>query len=292
MDLKNLPPITWVSGKGGVGKSIVATALAHKLYQSQKRVLLVELGDESHFQRLFLKGTRISTPHVPTPSVFGFDYVQWSGESCLREYLLYFVKLESVVKLFFENRIMRAFVEVAPAVKELAITGKATSGPRKIGPPLPYDHIIIDAYATGHMLALLRAPIGMNEAVGIGPMGRESRRILDVLKDPKLTGYILVTLPEDLPVQEVLELNRQIKEMLPSQLPQVVLNKSWSSIVKESDWSESDIKTDFVKYIQWQMGRERTAESELSEGNTVVHKIPYFFESDPFELVRKIGEVL
>jgi anion-transporting ArsA/GET3 family ATPase len=144
-------PFVFVSGKGGVGKSLVAAALASGAAEVGRKTLLVETGDRSYY-RDFLGLSRVD--HEPRPSGLGFDVALWSGESCLREYVLHLLKLERLYKIFFENKVMRALVNVAPGLGEIAILGKITSGVRKVGPPLNYDTIVVDMPATGHALAL------------------------------------------------------------------------------------------------------------------------------------------
>lgn len=90
--------IHFVTGKGGVGKSIMAAALALKLSQTGKRVLLVELGEQSFYRNFF------DLPHVgfqPTLVKPHLSVALWSGDTCLREYAHYLIKVESLSRLFF-----------------------------------------------------------------------------------------------------------------------------------------------------------------------------------------------
>ncbi|MBS1968920.1 MAG: arsenical pump-driving ATPase [Bdellovibrionales bacterium] len=199
--------IHFVTGKGGVGKSTVAAALAHKKAQSGLRTLLVEIGDQSFYKDYF------QLPEVgfePVKIQENFSVALWTGQNCLREYIIHLIKVEALYKLFFENAVMKAFVNVAPALPELAIMGKATSGPRHHGPPLPFDCLVVDCYATGHFMALMGAAEGMAKAVKVGPMGEQSRSIDKTLRDPKICKYYIVCLPEELPVRESEELHEEL----------------------------------------------------------------------------------
>lgn len=200
-------PYVFVSGKGGVGKSLVAAALASGAAESGRKTLLVETGERSYFQD-FLELPAVD--HTPRPSGLGFDLALWSGESCLREYVLHLLKLERLYKIFFENKVMKALVNVAPGLGEIAILGKITSGIRRVGPPITYDTIVVDMPATGHALAVFRTPKGMSDAIQIGPIAQHSGEIDRLLRDPMTSALVAVTLLEELPIIETEEFVSQV----------------------------------------------------------------------------------
>lgn len=207
----SLKPITFVSGKGGVGKSVIAASLALSESQKGKKVLLVELGEKSFYEKFFhLKSDSIQ--YSPTEIFPNLSISLWSYRSCLKEYVSFYIKSQKIYNLFFENAVMQKFIQAAPALKELAILGKATSGPRNVGPKVPFDTIIIDSYSTGHHKALLMAPLAMSQTVHQGPMGYHSEKIFEVIRDPKLCGHVVVLKPEDLPTTEGLELYEFLKQ--------------------------------------------------------------------------------
>lgn len=284
--------IHFVTGKGGVGKSVIAAALALKKSKEGLRVLLVELGNQSFFKDFF------ALPEVgykPTPLKENLSVALWSGESALQEYARHLIKVESLAKLFFENSVMRAFINVAPGLPELAILGKVTSGPRKHGPPLPFDCIVVDAFATGHFLALLKAPKGMAQAVQVGPMGEQSRSIDAHIRDSNLCSYHVVTLPEELPMKEASELLRDLeKEFAIS--AELIVNKLLQISVphaelKEVQKSNSDMAL-FADYIEGQTLHQEKVLKDLPSNAKKVCTVPLYFESDPWTLVSKIAEVL
>ena len=105
-------------------------------------------------------------------------------------------------------------IQIAPALQELAILGKITAGPRQHGPPVKHEVIVVDSYATGHFLSLMKAPQGMAETIQFGPMGEQSRSILATLKREDLCEYHIVTLAEELPMVETAELKFKIEALL------------------------------------------------------------------------------
>jgi len=224
--------IHFVTGKGGVGKSTFAAALALKKAKMGLRTLLVEIGDQSFYKDYF------HLPKVgyePVKIQENFSVALWTGQDCLREYIIHLIKVEALYKLFFENAVMKAFVNVAPALPELAIMGKATGGPRHHGPPLPFDCIVMDCYATGHFLALMGAAEGMAKAVKVGPMGEQSRNIDKTLRDANLCQYYIVCLPEELPVRETEDLHADLQKHFGVKA-HVVLNKFLNEEIPASEY--------------------------------------------------------
>ena len=284
-------PTVFVTGKGGVGKSLMAASIATKLAKTGKKTLLVELGDESYYKDA-LRLKALST--APQKTSFGFDIAQWSGESCLREYVLHYIKVEGLYKLFFENKVMRSFLNVAPAVNELSIVGKLTSGLRKVGPEFHYDHVVVDGYATGHALALLRAPFGMAQAIDRGPMGKESLEMQVCLKNPRQIKYVIVTLLEDLPVSESVELNNAIKNLTGIE-SSLIINKSLLDGPAQSDLefvikNEKDEELiEFSKFLMGKRERQQSFVGQLEKNFSEVYSVPFHFESNMDVLVKNIG---
>jgi anion-transporting ArsA/GET3 family ATPase len=223
---------------------------------------LAELGEDSYLGRVLLSPPRGDVPHQPLVLADGLWLSQWSGESCLREYVLHYLRIERLYRLFFENRVMRALVNVAPGLPEVAIVGKATSGPRKVGPAMPYQNVVIDSFATGHSLALWRAPRGMGQAIAFGPMGQHSRQMDEVMRNPVLNRIVIVTLAEELPVQETIELAVSLKELgLPR--PVVVVNRLWDESLLDSVQGQS---SELAQLIQHQLKRQSEQVAALKEG--------------------------
>lgn len=271
--------IHFVTGKGGVGKSTAALAMALAFARSGKKTLLVELSSESFFQDALDRAV------TPDPQRYrdNLDIAAWSGTSCLREYALHLLKSETLYKLFLQNSVSKTLIQVAPGLSELAMIGKVTSGPpRNIGPKLNYDILIVDAFASGHFMALLKAPFGFAETVRFGPMGEQSRSIIEVIKNPKICFYHLVTLPEELPTAETLELAKQIQGLLGIQ-PRILINR-WLDFEANSARPAA-----FEKYLQALDSRQKRSEKQFSE--KPVH-LPWVFSSQFPTVAENLSEAL
>ncbi|MNJ91217.1 Anion-transporting ATPase [compost metagenome] len=284
--------IHFVTGKGGVGKSVIAAALAFKKSQEGKKVLLVELGDQSFYRDYF------DLPQVgfqPTPLKPNLSVALWTGETSLREYATYLIKVDSLAKIFFENAVMKAFINVAPALPELAIMGKITSGPRKHGPPLNYDVLVVDAFATGHFMALMEAPKGMAQAVKMGPMGEQSRSIDTHIRNENLCKFHVVTLPEELPVKEASELLGRLKSEF-NISAELILNKVLkvpvsAETLKSAEKENGDLGQ-FAGYLSQQIERQSKM---IEAGRSLTKKseeVPLLFESDSWKIIEQVERAL
>lgn len=285
--------IHFVTGKGGVGKSTVAAALALKKAKSGLRTLLVEIGDQSFYKDYF------QVPEVgfePVKIQENFSVALWTGQNCLREYIIHLIKAEALYKLFFENAVMKAFVNVAPALPELAIMGKATSGPRRHGPPLPFDCIIMDCYATGHFMALMGAAEGMAKAVKVGPMGEQSRNIDKFLRDPKICHYHIVCLPEELPVRETEELYEELHKHYGIRA-RMILNKFLEDEIAAGEYSTAEKSSspefkDFAQDDKKNRGMHHEMRSRLQRLDGGIVSLPTVWDHDVPNLLNTLSQRL
>lgn len=282
--------IIFVTGKGGVGKSTIAAAIAYKKAKAGQRTLLVELGDQSFFQDYF------EIPEVnyqPTSLEKNLDVALWSGSECLKEYAMHLLKIESLYRLFFENKVSRTLINIAPALPELAVLGKITSGPRKHGPPVPYDFIVVDAFATGHFLSLLRAPRGMAQAVQYGPMGEQSRAIDQTICNPDICKYYYVTLPEELPMKETEELDQVMRNEFKIE-GKWILNRLFETSLKSSDLKSAshskNEKVDFEAYLQAVLSRQEKISADLLKMNRPWQTIPFIPQNKSMDLIKQVSE--
>ncbi len=280
----------FITGKGGVGKSTVALAMAYKKSQAGKKVLLVELGDQS-FYKEFLDLDSID--FKPTTLKENLDISLWSGGECLKEYARHLLKIEGLYKLFFENPISRSLINVAPGLAEISITGKITSGPRHHGPQMQYDCLIIDAYATGHFLSMIKAPAAMAHAIHFGPMGEQNRGIDKILKDESLCHYHIVTLPEELPVKEAEELYAELHSFLGSK-PDFYINKMLETSLtgpqlKKLAKDNSSIG-EFAEYVEAVIERQDDAKARLEKLKTQTTLMPFLTEADPWKMIESLSQ--
>ncbi len=198
--------VVFVTGKGGVGKSVLAAATALQFARRGQKVLLVEMGSRSFY------GPLLDLPISVEPVVWqqNIAIARWDVESTLREYLAHYLPIKALAERLLSNTVMKALVAAAPSLSELAMLGKLTAPMRHNWYKRDIDVVVVDAYATGQFMALLRAPRGMAQTASSGPMHKHSSLMALLLADPAICEYRLVTLAEEMPVAEACEMAAEL----------------------------------------------------------------------------------
>lgn len=200
-----------VSGKGGVGKSTVSAALALLGQERGLRVLCCEVTAKERVAGLL--GAPDSGPEIRQ-----IDRSIWSvhvqPEHAMREYGLMVLRFKSLYSAVFENRVVRYFLRAVPSLPEIVILGKIwwhVTQEKDENGKLRWDLVVLDAPATGHGVTLLRTPETILQLVDEGPMVRDMKAMQAMLVDRTLTAVNIVTLPEEMPANEAIELHQALK---------------------------------------------------------------------------------
>jgi anion-transporting ArsA/GET3 family ATPase len=208
-----------VTGKGGVGKTTVAAALARLLAAHHRRVVLLD------------RRPRAAAPLLDVPPSAGQPVAagphlhllnlrpQAVMEALVRDRL----KIAPLARAVTASQVFRHFVDGAPGMKELAVLGHSLRLVRHEVKPRA-DVVIVDAPATGHGVGLLAAPALVTEAIGAGPLGRLAGEVAEFVGDPARTAVVVTALAEEMPVQEALELLAMMRERLGRTPDLVVVN--------------------------------------------------------------------
>ncbi len=213
-----------VTGKGGVGKTTVSAAYAKALAAQGKRVLVAMCNAKERLSAMLgcdLIGTTV------TPAGRNIWAVNMTPDVALEEYGMMALKSKTVYSLLFDNKYVRVFFRAVPGMHEWAMLGKAwwhTTETLPNGSP-KYDVVILDAPATGHGLDMLRVPKVIVEVVPPGLLRRDAETAWKLFRDPKHCGVVLVTLPEEMPTTETIELANALTNELGMPIARVVVNE-------------------------------------------------------------------
>lgn len=198
------PRLLIVTGKGGVGKSTCAAALALAGVRSGRRTALVEVEGRQTMARLFGTGAWDFEEREFRPGLHGLSI---DPEASLAEYLELFYGARRFARLVVGSTAVEFATTAAPGIKDVLLVGKVNEMERRRlpdGRPV-YDLIVLDAPPTGRIVNFLRAPEATTELVNVGPIRTQAQLLLDMMLDPSRTHLQLVTLLEELPVQETVE---------------------------------------------------------------------------------------
>lgn len=187
-----------VSGKGGVGKSAVAVALAIRAQRAGKRVLVCAMTDEV--------GTAIhlgakQLPYDPVHFPNGIDGMAVRRAEALEEYLKVQLRVPQAAPTKTFSKVMQVLVDTAPGIREVISMGKPIFDTWQG----TYDIIIVDAPPIGQLMSYLRAPAVVAGIVPTGGIKDQSGRMAESLRDPEHSVLALVTTPEELPSLETRE---------------------------------------------------------------------------------------
>ncbi|MEO8700348.1 MAG: ArsA family ATPase, partial [Kofleriaceae bacterium] len=207
-----------VVGKGGVGRSTVAAAIADQLARSGKRTLLYETNANDRFGNYFDKPAVSTEVASLAPNLWA---VNATPASALAEYGLMILRWKSVYEMVFENRVTKAFLRAIPGLDDYSLLGKIWfhTEEEKRGRPV-YDNVVFDMPASGHAWSMLRVPWVIVETVPDGPLTRDAHKVKELLTDASRTAVVLVTLAEEMPVNEAIELETKLSGLgiIPQQL--------------------------------------------------------------------------
>jgi Anion-transporting ATPase len=212
-----------LSGKGGVGRTTVAAALARAAANTGRRVLIAQASAAERLGRLFGHPGAVGTDIVTLAP--GVDAVNMTPQSALHQYGLMVLHSELVYRALFENRAVRGFLGAIPGLDAYAMLGKAWWHTTELSAGRPrYDLVILDGPASGHATLMLRIPQAILDAMPKGPLARDARAIRALLSDPARTALVIVTLAEELPARETAELAAAARGPLKMALGPVIVN--------------------------------------------------------------------
>lgn len=199
--------LVFVTGKGGVGKSVISAALALRAVELGLRPLLFEC-DAPARPSLFPHG--IPVGRALTEVVPGIFAINQDAEDAIRAYALDAVPSQTVAELLLDNRVSRLFLQASPSVSEMALIGRIVHHAEEHHAEGP---VIVDLHATGHALHVLRAPDGIMRVLRTGPVFDRAKEVRDVILDSTRSVVLTVALAEELPVTELLEFHQRLDEL-------------------------------------------------------------------------------
>jgi len=210
--------LVFVTGKGGTGKTTVASALALLAASRGKRVLICEVDAKGELAGYYEAPPTGFKEKEVQPGLFAMTM---DTESSMREYLKLQLHIPVVGRIGPVAKAFDFLAAAAPGVREILTVGKLCWEVRDNG----WDMVVVDSPATGHIVGQLAAPQAVNGLVRVGLIRNQTDWMLDMLSDPAITGLLAVCTPEEMPVTETIELAARVREETTVQLAGVVVNR-------------------------------------------------------------------
>jgi len=264
--IKNLfnKRIIVITGKGGVGKTTVSTIIAIAARKLGKKVLVCEINTKEKI-----------APSLGYSESFGevqeiennLSTVNIIPNRAMEEYGIMILKSKILYNTVFNNKYVKKFLSAIPGLSEILIWGKIRfheqeklkNGQNK------YDIIIVDAPATGHGISLLKLPIAILSILQKGALAKEGKELHSLLTDENRTSINIVTIPEELPVNEAKELSYIVKNELKMPLGNLFINSNVSKLFSSEELtlykSLKNIKSEDIdvlkKAANYRLNREK-----------------------------------
>jgi anion-transporting ArsA/GET3 family ATPase len=210
--------LLFVTGKGGVGKTTIAAALGQLASARGLRTLLCEVDAKGNLAGAFETGPTAFAEREIQPGLWAMSM---DTEASLKEYLRLQLKLPLLSRIGPLARTFDFVANAAPGVKEILIVGKLCHEVRE----RHYDLVVVDAPASGHIVGQLAAPQAIQDLVQVGTVRDQTGWMIDILSDPRQTGVVIVATPEEMPVNETLELSARMQAETKVDLAAVVVNR-------------------------------------------------------------------
>ncbi len=168
---------------------------------------------------------------VPTQVGDRLWAMQMNTEDALREYLRLFVRIPLVGRIGPLARTFDFVADAAPGVKEILAVGKLCYEVRE----RHYDLVVVDAEASGHIVAQIAAPTVIRQLVQVGLVHDQTDWMLEILDDARCTGLVVVTTPEEMPVVETLDLVARVRRETRVDVAGVIANRVLPALFSERD---------------------------------------------------------
>jgi anion-transporting ArsA/GET3 family ATPase len=294
-----------VTGKGGVGKTTVAVALGLRAASEGKRTIVCEVAAQENASRMF-EHARVGFHEVEMEE--NLWSISIDPDESMREYVLLQLKVRAMRDMLFRSRIFNYLAAATPGLKELVTIGKIwelAQLDRKVKSGRKYDLVIVDAPATGHGVGFLQTPRTFASIARVGPVHSQAETLNRFITDHAHTGTAIVALPEEMPVNESVALERDLRDEVGVAVDRVYLNGLYPERFKKdeaerlAELTESENGTNgatkaAARAALSEFRRAKSQRSQLSRlrrgVEAPVKTLPFLFEPElDVEAARKLA---
>ena len=298
--------LLFVTGKGGVGKSTVSVALGIRAALEGKRTIICEVASAENTSRMF-RQEEVGFREVELAN--DLWAISIDPDDSMREYVLLQLKVKAMRDLLFRSRLFTYLADATPGLNELVTIGKIwelAQLDRKIKHGRKYDLVIVDSPATGHGVSFMRTPRVFANIAKVGPMYNQASELDDLITDHEQTGAVVVCLPEEMPVNETVKLEGDLRDDIDVAVDRVIMNGMYPERFIPSERPDLEAMADSEDPVIRAAGMAGVSESRRREAqeeqlkrlqqaitSTPITTLPFLFEPElSLEAARQLGELI
>jgi anion-transporting ArsA/GET3 family ATPase len=284
--------LVFVTGKGGVGKTTVAVALGLRAAAEGKRTIICEVSSQENASRIF-EHTQVGFHEVEmTENLWSISI---DPDESMREYVLLQLKVRAMRDMLFRSRIFNYLAAATPGLKELVTIGKIwelAQLDRKVKKGRKYDLVIVDAPATGHGIGFLQTPRSFAAIARVGPIHSQAQTLDRFITDHEHTGTAIVSLPEEMPVNESAALEHDLRTDVGIAVDRIYMNGLYPERFSKAEaerlatlaqTAEGSVRA-AARAALSEQGRARSQRAQLARlrrrVDTPVKALPFLFEPE------------
>jgi Anion-transporting ATPase len=205
-------PVVFVSGKGGVGKTVVSQAIAQVLAQKGHRTLWVGFEDPTRKAGELIRVAK------------NLHYLNCESTTAFEEYMALKLRIPGLAHLFTSNPVIQFLAKAGPGIHELVLLGKLWYERKN------YDRIVADLPSTGYGLAMFQSIDNWARMFQSGPLYKDAKEMIETFSSPREAGQLIVALPEEMPLRESLELGDYLQKIFPTNAPAYLINRRFPNL--------------------------------------------------------------
>ena len=213
-----------ITGKGGVGKTTLAAALALEAARCGRKPIVVELGHRASLSAVF----DMPIGFEPVEVSQGVHATNIALAPALLDYLTRRIRIASIARRIAESKTLAPFFDAAPAVMEVLTLERLEALLSE------FDPVLVDLDATGHAEMFLDVSSVLS-SLADGVLGDVLKGLTALLSDRTRTRLHIVTLPERLPLHEASELVLRTQQNARVTLGTVWVNRSSERPIEAHD---------------------------------------------------------
>ena len=292
--------LIFVTGKGGVGKTATAAAIGSLLADRGRRTLVCELDTDPAMGRIFGEDVGFEPVRV-APKLFACNL---TGDDSMRAFVERFVPSRRIAGLIMKNKVASIFFRSAPSVMEAVILDRLAQLATESAPA--YDTIVVDLPASGHAVTFLNVPKSMARMVSVGELADHLRRIAKLIADPGKSEVVIVSLPDEMAINESLELWRKLHASVDTPTRTVVVNGVRAPSLRDEDVErvralhQANPDAEFGSLLDglelgayWKREDVKNVERLAASIDGRVVTVPFVFDkADERELVERVSDEL